>query len=131
MCEVNSTLELLEDLYSKYLQVSDEMKVKLLKTLLSNCTLKAGKVSYTYKKPFCYIAETDCFEKNTRDAIRTHDLPLRRRLLYPAELLGLGSRGFKQAFGFLGYLYNPSYLYTNIKIFLCKVFCLIFVYKVL
>ena len=38
----------------------------------------------------------------TRDAIRTHDLPLRRRLLYPAELLGLGSRGFKQAFGFWG-----------------------------
>ena len=63
MDEVNSTLELLEDLYSKYLQVSDEMKVKLLKTLLSNCTLKDGKVSYTYKKPFCYIAETDCFEK--------------------------------------------------------------------
>ena len=63
MCEVNSTLKLLEDLYSKYLQVSDEMKVKLLKTLLSNCTLKDGKVSYTYKKPFCYIAETDCFEK--------------------------------------------------------------------
>ena len=63
MCEVNSNLELLEDLYSKYLQVSDEMKVKLLKTLLSNCTLKDGKVSYTYKKPFCYIAETDCVEK--------------------------------------------------------------------
>lgn len=63
MDEVNATLELLEDLYSKYLQVSDEMKVKLLKTLLSNCTLKDGKVSYTYKKPFCYIAETDCFEK--------------------------------------------------------------------
>ncbi len=27
--------------------------------------------------------------KNTLDAIRTHDLPLRRRLLYPAELPGL------------------------------------------
>lgn len=63
MCEVNSTLEFLEDLYSKYLQAYDEMKVKLLKTLLSNCTLKDGKVSYTYKKPFCYIVETDCFEK--------------------------------------------------------------------
>ena len=32
----------------------------------------------------------------TRDAIRTHDLPLRRRLLYPAELLGLGSRGLNK-----------------------------------
>ncbi len=25
--------------------------------------------------------------KNVRDGIRTHDLPLRRRTLYPAELL--------------------------------------------
>lgn len=57
MDDVNSILELLNDMYSKYLQVSDENKVNLLKTLLSNCTLKDGKLSWTYKKPFCYIAE--------------------------------------------------------------------------
>ena len=63
MDEVISTLELLKDTYSKYLQVSDENKVNLLKSLLSNCMLKDGKLSWTYKKPFCYIAEKADSEK--------------------------------------------------------------------
>ena len=63
MDDVNSTLELLDNLYDKYLQVSDEIKVDLLKTLLSNCILKGGKLSWTYKKPFSYIAETTDFKK--------------------------------------------------------------------
>lgn len=58
MTEVNSILELLENLYDKYLQASDENKVKLLKSVLSNCTLEGGKLSWTLKKPFCYISET-------------------------------------------------------------------------
>ncbi len=62
MDDVNSTLELLNDTYSLYLRVSDEDKVNLLKSLLSNCTLKGGKLSWTYKKPFCYIAEKAVFE---------------------------------------------------------------------
>lgn len=63
MDEINSILELLENLYHKYLQLSDENKVKILKTLLSNCTLNDGNLSWTYKKPFCYIAKTADFEK--------------------------------------------------------------------
>lgn len=63
MDEINSILELLENLYHKYLQLSDENKVKILKTLLSNCILDDGKLSWTYKKPFCYIAKTANFDK--------------------------------------------------------------------
>ena len=63
MDEINLTLELLENTYDKYLEVSDEAKAELLKTLLSNCTLKDGNLSWTYKKPFCYIAEKADFEK--------------------------------------------------------------------
>ncbi len=63
MDEINLTLELLENTYDKYLQVSDENKAELLKTLLSNCILKSGNLSWTYKKPFCYIAEKADFEK--------------------------------------------------------------------
>ena len=62
MDDINSALELLENTYDKYLHLSDENKVKLLKELLSNCTLKDGKLSWAYKKPFSYIAETADFE---------------------------------------------------------------------
>ena len=57
MDEVNSIIELANGLYSKYLSGSDTLKVKILKTVLSNSTLNGGTVVYTYKKPFCYIAE--------------------------------------------------------------------------
>lgn len=63
MEDVNATLELLNDLHSKYLQASDETKVEILKTLLSNCTLNRENISWAYKKPFSYIAETADFEK--------------------------------------------------------------------
>lgn len=43
--------------------MSNEYKVILLKSLLSNCTLNGENISWTYKKPFCYIAETGDFEK--------------------------------------------------------------------
>lgn len=57
-------LELCTNAYSLYsLQTPDE-KVKLLKTLLSNLTLKAGKVSYTYKKPFDILAKGLAFDKD-------------------------------------------------------------------
>lgn len=58
MSEVNSILELLENLYDKYLQANDANKVKLLKSALSNCTLEGENVHWTYKKPFCYITKT-------------------------------------------------------------------------
>ena len=63
MEEINSTLELLENTYDKYLQLSPMNKLILLKSLLSNCTLNDGKLSWTYKKPFCYLTEKACFEK--------------------------------------------------------------------
>ena len=63
--------------------------------------------------------------KNTLDAIRTHDLPLRRRLLYPAELPGLllfvilllpvrmGLRNFPDVW-FCGVsVFIPHYLYYH------------------
>ncbi len=69
---------------------------------------------------FIQLSYSNYAIKNTLDAIRTHDLPLRRRLLYPAELPGLGSRGSKQTFGFVGYPYIPSEIYLIIKIFDCN-----------
>lgn len=62
MDDINSTLELLNGLYDVYLQISDEQKVDLLKTLLSNCVLKSGKLSWAYKKPFCYLVERADFK---------------------------------------------------------------------
>ena len=58
MTEVNSILELLENLDDKYLQADDANKVKLLKSVLSNCTIEGENVHWTYKKPFCYITKT-------------------------------------------------------------------------
>ena len=63
MDEVNSIIELANGLYDKYLRGSDELKVKILKTVLSNSTLNGGKIDYSYKKPFCYIAEMANSEK--------------------------------------------------------------------
>lgn len=63
MDDINLTLELLNNLYDKYLQAPDEAKVIILKKLLSNITLKDGKASWTYKKPFCYLAKKADSEK--------------------------------------------------------------------
>ena len=52
MNEVTSTLELSETAYNKYLEGNDEIKRKIVNSLLSNLTLRDGKLSYTYKKPF-------------------------------------------------------------------------------
>lgn len=68
MDDINSTLELLNGLCDVYLQISDEQKVDLLKTLLSNCVLKGGKLSWAYKKPFCYLVERADF-KNIYDSV--------------------------------------------------------------
>lgn len=50
-------LELVNNTHDLYLEESPEEKRKMLKMLLSNCTLKDGKISYTYKKPFDLLAE--------------------------------------------------------------------------
>lgn len=50
-------LELAEKAPELYLKQNYFERAKLLKTLLSNCTLEDENVSYTYKKPFDILAE--------------------------------------------------------------------------
>ena len=50
-------LELAENVYSQYIQESEEEKVNLLNILSQNFLLTGEKVSYTYKKPFDILAE--------------------------------------------------------------------------
>ena len=63
MNEVTSTLELSETAYNKYLEGNDEIKRKIVNSLLSNLTLRDGKLSYTYKKPFDILAKGLCCSK--------------------------------------------------------------------
>ena len=63
MNEVTSTLELSETAYNKYLEGNDEVKRKIVNSLLSNLTLRDGKLSYTYKKPFDILAKGLCCSK--------------------------------------------------------------------
>lgn len=52
-------IELLKNAYQMYSVQTNFEKSRLLKTLLSNCTLKDGKLSYIYNKPFCYFVKND------------------------------------------------------------------------
>lgn len=54
--------ELCTNAYSLYSKREPEEKVKMLKILLSNCTLKGGKASYTYKEPFDILAKGLSFD---------------------------------------------------------------------
>ena len=63
MNEITSTLELSETAYNKYLEGNNEIKRKIVNSLLSNLTLKDGKLSYTYKKPFDILAKGLCCSK--------------------------------------------------------------------
>lgn len=57
-------LELLKDAYNKYLKQNNHEKRKMLKYLLSNCTINDKKVSYDYNLPFAYFVNFDnCQEK--------------------------------------------------------------------
>lgn len=53
----NAILELLENLYAKYIQQNDEEKRNLIKIVSSNFLLDGEKLSYEYKKPFNLFAE--------------------------------------------------------------------------
>ena len=50
-------LELLKNLYPRYIQQNQTEKKKLLKIIFSNFTLNGGNIDYTYKKPFDLIVE--------------------------------------------------------------------------
>ncbi len=57
-------LELLKCAYNKYLKQNNHEKRKMLKFLLSNCTINSKKVSYDYTLPFAYFVNFDsCQEK--------------------------------------------------------------------
>ena len=53
----NELLELAENAYSKYLGMSADKKVIFLNYIGSNFSVKDGKLSYTYEKPFDILAE--------------------------------------------------------------------------
>ena len=50
-------LELAQKAYSLYLQQTPTQRRRLLNFLLSNCTLDAGNLDSTYKKPFDLMAK--------------------------------------------------------------------------
>ena len=50
-------LELLENLYPRYISQNKEEKKKLLKIIFSNLTLEGRNIGYTYKKPFNLFVE--------------------------------------------------------------------------
>jgi site-specific DNA recombinase len=56
-------LELARDAHSRYLKESDLEKRRILNFTLSNSTLKAGKLSYTYTLPFEMIAKYAALNK--------------------------------------------------------------------
>ncbi|MDD3593347.1 MAG: hypothetical protein PHX18_01840 [Candidatus Gastranaerophilales bacterium] len=57
-------LEFLKNAYGKYLSQNNKEKGRMLKFLLSNCTIKDKKVSYDYTLPFAYFVNFDsCQEK--------------------------------------------------------------------
>ena len=58
-------LNLAQNAYRLYSRRSELEKRRLLTVVLSNCVLKAGKVSYNYKKPFDMIAKMPQNEKES------------------------------------------------------------------
>jgi hypothetical protein len=56
-------LELCTKAYRLYSHKLPDEKVKMLKILLSNSTLKGGKIGYEYNKPFDILAKGLAFDK--------------------------------------------------------------------
>ena len=55
-----------EELFTTYVKTkpfTNEIKRKIVNSLLSNLTLRDGKLSYTYKKPFDILAKGLCCSK--------------------------------------------------------------------
>lgn len=84
-----STLELLKGLNTAYLSKSDIEKVKLVKIVLSNLTLKDGNLSYDYKNPFSFFAKGNCrlLKWSTRGETRTFNATICNKI----EVRGNGS----------------------------------------
>ena len=73
----NQIIELAKDAYNLYLHQTNQERRKLLKHLLSNCTIDDGTLCVTYRKPF------DLFAKGDETEIKRGQLDdLRNYLLY-------------------------------------------------
>ena len=75
-------LELANKAYFLYVKQTPEEKAKLLRMVLSNCSVDAVSLYPTYRKPFALIFE----RAGAPGEIRTPDPLVRSQMLYPAEL---------------------------------------------
>ncbi|RME23738.1 MAG: hypothetical protein D6798_12905, partial [Deltaproteobacteria bacterium] len=50
-------LELVKSAYDRYIRLNQDQRRQVLNVVLSNCTLAAGEVVPTYRKPFDILAE--------------------------------------------------------------------------
>lgn len=66
MEELYQTLELAEEASELYLDANEELKKRIVKSSLSNLTLKDGKLSYEYKKPFDILVKGLCCQLKWR-----------------------------------------------------------------
>ncbi len=57
MQQADSLVELLENLYTSYLQLPNSEKTKILKTVFSNFLIDGENISYDYRKPFDIFAK--------------------------------------------------------------------------
>lgn len=57
MQDIIDILELAKDAYSNFIQLSDEGKLIFVKSLLSNCYMKDGKLSWEYNTAFSILAK--------------------------------------------------------------------------
>ena len=79
-------LELANKAYFLYLKQSAAEKAKLIKMVLSNCSIDATNLYPTYRKPFDLIFARAKMRNGAPGEIRTPDLLVRSQTLYPAEL---------------------------------------------
>jgi hypothetical protein len=63
-------LELVRNAYKAYSRQNHVEKRKMLKFLLSNCTLKDKKVSYDYNLPFAYFVNFDSYQEKYPKGLR-------------------------------------------------------------
>jgi hypothetical protein len=95
-------LELVENLYLRYISLSDIEKSKTLKIIFQNFYLDGEKASYTYKKPFNSFVEGNvCLLNGGLRGTRTPDQLIKSQLLYQLS--------YKPTFIFIQFLFFLSW----------------------
>src|SRR5580658_7419523 len=85
--ELGKTLELAQSAHSVYFTLKHAKQVQMLNVVRLNCATDGVSLYPSYIKPFDLSAERAKKTNNGAPGeIRTPDLTLRRRSLYPAEL---------------------------------------------